>query len=255
MSELINMKRTILLLSFLAVFTGYSLEAQILEEKAQFSEKARGSAIFELNAGEHIYTYEPEDGWYKARKKVFLKPADVADNRLSAGAAFYDEEGAKIGQALEALRLYDIDTLKGFRSDTRLCAVVQGYVFETKIEDGSIPEEEISKILALKNRSEQQERFAELWEANDAESREFEGFEAQVIYETDKVSSEQKDFRLIVVFRGSSPYTIITNDHTVEIEKIKEFVEDGDFKIYYFYKVSDSQKEVMEDIIYTFLAL
>ena len=69
MSELIDMKRTILLLSFLALFTGYSMDAQILEEKAQFSEKARGTAIFELNSGEHIYTYEPEDGWYKARKK------------------------------------------------------------------------------------------------------------------------------------------------------------------------------------------
>ena len=50
-------------LFFLASFS--FLSAQVLEEKAQFSDTKRGTAVFELNAGEHIYTFEPDDGWYK----------------------------------------------------------------------------------------------------------------------------------------------------------------------------------------------
>ncbi len=233
----------------------FNVEAQILEDQAQFSDTKRGSAIFELNAGEHFYSFEPSDGWYKARKKVYLKPADVADGRLSAGAPFYNEEGDKIGKSLEALKLYDLDTIEGFRSDTRLVAVVQGYVFETKIEEGTVPEERISQILTLKNRSDQKREFEALWDLNDAETREFGDLSATVIYEHNMGSAEEQDFRLIMIFRGSSPYALITNDHTVEIEKVKELWEDGNFKIYYFYKASSSQKETVEEMIYTFLAL
>lgn len=241
------------LLLFLASLS--ILQAQVLEEKAQFADTKRGTAVFELNAGEHIYTYEPDDGWYKARKKVYLKPADVSENRLSAGATFFDEDGNKIGKAIEALKLYEVDTIEGFRSDPQIVAVVQGYIFETKLEDGSVPEEKLSQILALKNRTEQQAELKALWDDNQAESREFGDLTATVIYEYDKISAEEQDFRLIMVFRGSSPYALITNDHSVEIEKVKELWEDGNFKIYYFYKASASQKQTVEDMIYTFLAL
>lgn len=240
-------------LFFLASFS--FLSAQVLEEKAQFSDTKRGTAVFELNAGEHIYTFEPDDGWYKARKKVYLKPADVSENRLSAGAIFYNQEGKKIGKSIEALKLYEVDTIEGFRSEPQIVAVVQGYIFETKLEDGSVPEEKLGQILALKNRTEQQSELEALWQDNQAETREFGELTATVIYENNKVTSEEKDFRLIMVFRGSSPYALITNDHSVEIEKVKELWEDGSFKIYYFYKASASQKQSIEDMIYTFLAL
>ena len=52
---------------FLACMS-FMAQAQILDEKAGFGEEARGEAIFELNKGEHIYTYEPNDGWYNYRK-------------------------------------------------------------------------------------------------------------------------------------------------------------------------------------------
>lgn len=245
-----TLKYTLLLL-----IATFGLDAQILDEKAGFGEEARGEAIFELERGQHIYTYEPDGGWYKARKMVYLKPMDISDGRLSAGALFYNKEEEPIGKALQAVKLFEIDTIEGFRSDDRIKAVVQGYIFETKLEDGSVPEEKISEILAIKNRTEQQELFDELFEANQGVSEDVDELEARVIYETDKVSSEEKDFRVIVVFRGSTPYAVITNGHSVEIEKVKEFWEDGDFKIYYFYKASASQKQKVEDLIFTFLAL
>jgi len=240
---------------FFSLIIAAPASAQVLEEKAILVDSKRGEASFELMRGQHIYTYEPDDGWYKARKKVFLKPADVSGRTLSSGAQFYDEEGKKIGSALTELKLYEIDTIDGFRSDRRIVAVVQGYIFETKIADGTVPEEQIGEILKLKNRTQQQKEFKALWKANQAETREFGDLSATVIYEQDKVSAETQDFRLIMVFRGSSPYALITNGHTVEIEKVKELWEDGSFKIYYFYKASASQKSAVEDMIYTFLAL
>lgn len=240
---------------FFLACVSFMAQAQILDEKAGFGEEARGEAIFELNKGEHIYTYEPNDGWYKARKMVYLKPADISDNRLSAGAVFYNKEEQVIGRAIQVLKLYDIDTIEAFRGEDRIKAVVQGYVFETKIEDGTVPEEQISKILAIKNRTEQQKLFKTLFEANEGLSEEFDELEARVIFENNKVSSEEKDFRVIAVFRGSTPYAIITNDHTVEIEKIKDYWEDREFRIYYFYKASASQKQKVEDLIFTYLAL
>lgn len=240
---------------FVLLLITFSSTAQILKSKAKFSDVARGKAIFELNRGEHFYTYEGDDGWYKSRKMVYLKFSDLGDKRISAGTVFYNKEEEPIGQALEALKLYDIDTLEGFRSDPRIRAVVQGFVFETKIEAGSIPEERIGEILALKNRNEQQRLFKELFKVNEGVVEKFDDLEARVIFENNKVSSEEKDFRVIAVFRGSSPYAIITNKHTVELEKIKEVSEDGDFTIYYFYKASASQKAKVEDLIYDFLAL
>lgn len=240
---------------FAFLLMGIFSQAQILEDKAKFSDVARGKAIFELNRGEHFYTYEGDDGWYKARKMVYLKYSEVGDKRISAGTVFYNEDEEPIGQALEALKLYDMDTLKGFRSEPRIRAVIQGYVFETKIEESSIPEERIGEILAIKNRNEQQRLFKDLFSANEGLSEKFDDLEARVIFENNKVSSEEKDFRVIVVFRGSSPYAIITNDHTVQLEKVKEVSEDGDFTIYYFYKASASQKAKVEDLIYNFLAL
>lgn len=233
----------------------WGLNAQILEDKAGFGETARGEATFELNRGEHIYTYEPDGGWYKARKMVYLKPADLSDKRLSAGALFYNEEEEVIGKALQPLKLYHIDTIEALRSDDRIKAVVQGWVFETKLEEGSVPEERIGQILAIKNRSEQQDLFDELFKANQGISEDVDELEARVIFEHDKVSAEEKDFRVIVVSRGSTPYAIITKGHTVEIEKVKEYWEDGEFRIYYFYKASASQKAKVEDLIFQFLAL
>jgi hypothetical protein len=246
-------KKFLPLLLLVALAVG--AEAQILENLTTFSVKARGEAAFKLNGAEHIYTYEPEDGWFKARKLVYLEPTDVAEGRLSAGAILYNKEGQKIGETMEALRLYEIDTIKGFRKEDRLKAVVQGYVYETKIEEGSIPEKQVSAILALKNRSQQQELFKALWEQTNAENREFDGLDVWVIRETNKGTADEQDFRLIMIFRGgSTPYAVITNDHSVELLKIKEVWEDGDFRIDYFYKSSASQKQQVDDILYNYLA-
>ncbi len=246
------LKSFILSFCFLICFNA---NAQFLEEQTEFSKTARGEAIFVLGQGQQIYTYEPEDSWYKARKAVYLKMEDLGDKRVSAGTVFYNKDEEVIGRALQDLKLYDIDTIEGFRKDDRIKAVIQGYVFKTKIVDGSIPEEALTEIFAIKNRNEQQRLIKSMHEAYGGTMSELDEMEIRVIYEDNKVSSEEKDFRLIMVFRGTSPYAIITNDHTVDLPKIKELWEQDEFRVYYFYKASASQKARIEELIYNFLAL
>lgn len=243
-------------LTIFLVIAGYAGSAQVLEEEASFADKARGKELFTLNKGQSLYTYEPEDGWYKARKLVFVKAKDIGDKKLSVGADFYDEEEQKIGKALEALRLYELDTVEVFRGDPRYKAVIEGWVFKTKLEEGSIPEQELSRILAIKNRTEQGRYFEELWENTEAERREFDEFVAYAIKEVNKTTQEVQDFRLVMIFRGeSTPYAVISNDHQINVPKVKDRWEDGDFTIQYLFKPSSGQKETIEEILFTFLAL
>lgn len=236
-------------------FAGQS-QAQFLEERAQLLDKARGEAAFELNGGEHLYTYQGEDGWYKVRKLVYLKVSDISEGRLRAGAELYNADEEEIGKSTLDLKLYELDTIPSFRGEDKYRAVIQGYVFETKLEDGSVPEEQLGKIMATKNRTEQQEMFAELWANNEAVNENEGEYNVWVIYEKDKTTREQQDFRLIMVFRGkATPYAVITNDHKVELPKVKEVWEDGEFKIQYLFKASASQKEKVEELIYKYLAL
>lgn len=234
----------------------FQTKAQFLEEQAQFSVRARGEAAFELKGGEHIYTYQGVDGWYKSRKMVYLKAADIADGQLRAGATLHNEEEEAIGKSILDLKLYDLDTIEAFRGEDFYRAVIQGYIFETKLEDGSVPEEQLGKIMATKNRSQQQEMFAELWSDTKAENEDEDEYNVWVVYEENKTTREDKDFRLIMVFRGkATPYAVITNDHEVELPKVKDVWEDGEFKIQYLFKASASQKEKIESLIYKYLAL
>lgn len=247
------MKKLVLIAALLGF---YSLKSQVTEEKATFSESARGEKAFELKAGENFYTYEGEGGWYKARKEVYFTKADFSDKELSAGVKLLNKEGEAIGKSLVPLKLYEVDTIEAFRGEDSYRGIIQGYIFKTNIEERSIPEEEISEIFTLKNRNEQQERFQALWALHQAEEKSYGDLKAFVIRENNKSAAEEKDFRLIMVFRGStSPYAVITNGHKVSAPKVKDEWEDGEFKIIYFYKATDKQREVMEDILLENLAL
>lgn len=247
------MKNTFLILALLG---SQFLSAQLTEEKAAFSEKPRGEKSFELEAGELFYSFEGDDGWYKARKEVYFTAADFADKEILAGRKLLNKEGKVIGKSILPLKLYEIDTIEAFRGENTYRGIIQAYIYQTNIEERSIPEEEISKIFTVKNRNEQQERFQALWELHNAEEVSYGDLNAFVIRENNRTSAEEKDFRVIMVFRGStSPYAVITNGHTITAPKVKDSWEDGEFKITYFYKATDKQREVMEEILLENLAL
>lgn len=235
------------------------LHAQIIEDDGtEVLDEIRGEALFRLDAGADVYSYRPEGGWYKVRKEVYVKPSEVIDDEvLPAGTKLKDEDGNEIGEVLREMEIVEGKIVDGFRSDDPYRAILEGYLFKTKFEDNSIPEARISEILGIKNRTEQQRQFSELREYYDFEKRVFEDLTAYVYREENKTAADEKDFRLIVLFRGeTSPYAVITNDHEVTAEKIKVESDLYPYRVIYFYKPPTRQKQLVEEqILYTYLAL
>lgn len=243
------------LISFL--FT-ISISAQVLEENVRVLSKSQGEARFTLNEGEKVYSYEPKSDWYKIRKEVWinLESADEESMEISEGVDLFNKDNEVIGKTLMSFRLKELERDKGYRGKERFKVIVEGWLFKTKFADSSIPEERIEEIMTMKMRSKQQDEFKKLFAFYGFKKRVFDGFVTFVMFEENKTLDEEKDFRMIVIFRGeASVYGIITNDHTVTAPKIKFEMEDDPFRSIFFNKPTNNQKKLMEEIMYTFVAL
>ncbi len=249
------MKYIVATLITLFAITG---NAQLIEETTKVLNKIQGEPIFSLNADQSIFTFDPEDGWFKIRKEIYVDPALVADKKvISSGATLTDKEGNEVGATIEEVKVKEGEIVKGYRSKDRFRAIIEGYIFKTKIKDDTRPEDIITKLLAEKSRTVKEEGFTELFRSYGFEERTFEDLTAFAYREQNKTLSEDKDFRVIVVFRGpGNPYAVITNNQTVTAEKLKTTWEDGSYKVIYFYKPTAAQAELIQDkILYTFMGL
>lgn len=243
----------------LALFClGFSAKSQIIEETAKVLSKPSGEALFSLEAEEKVYSFAPEGGWYKIRKEIYVDPKNVVDDKyIISGADLFTKDNKKIGGTLAEIKIKEGEKVEAFRGNDRFRAIVEGYLFKTKFVDGSVPEERITEILAMRNRNDQVASFKELFDLYDFEEKKFEDLIVHVYREENKTLSEDKDFRVIMIFRGeTSPYGVMTNDHEVTAPKIKHSWEEYDFKVIYFYKPTSTQEELVQDkILYTFLGL
>ncbi len=232
--------------------------AQFLEDDTKVLDKIQGEAIFKLNAEQSIFTYDPEDGWFKIRKEIYVDPALVVDKKvIVSDAALTDKEGAEIGKTLAEVKVKEGEIVKVYRGKDRFRAIIEGYIFKTKIKDDTRPEDIISSLLAEKSRSVKEDGFTSFFREYKFEERRFEDLTAYALREENKTLSEDKNFRVIVVFRGAgNPYAVITNDQTVVASKLKSTWEDGSYKAIYFYKPTAAQAELVQDeILYTFMGL
>ncbi len=236
-----------------------SLHAQFTEEKVKVLDAIQGEALFSLEGELELYSFADEDGWYRVRREVYLKPGDIVEDKfLETGTELLNKSGEVIGECLQRVKLVESRKLEGFRSKDRFQAIVEGYLFKTKLADNSLPEKRVEDLLSERNRTVQQEGFQQLFEALKWEKREFEDLNAYVYREQHKTLSEEKDFRIVVIFKGeASPYAVITKDHdNISPPKIKAEWEDGPYRIIYFYKPTASQEDLVQNtILYTFLAL
>ncbi|MGB0176484.1 MAG: hypothetical protein ACPF9D_04915 [Owenweeksia sp.] len=243
----------------LFLLMGTLLNAQILEEETKVLDEPSGEPLFKLNSELAVYTFEPENGWYKCRREAWVGLADLPDEKyLYPGTVLKNKEGVKIGEVLKEIKIKDKRKVDGFRGEDRYIVILEGYIFKTKIKNGTSPEERVTELLAIKNRTQQYAGFEELFTLYDFEEREFEDLTAHVMREKHKTAQEEKDFRMIIIFRGeTSVYAVITNDHgNVTAPKIKEESDDPPFHVIYLYKPPASQKDLVENtILYTFLGL
>lgn len=231
--------------------------AQLIEDDAKVLDKEQGTPIFVLNAGEDVFTYEPENGWYKLRKLVVVNLNQVEGKLLNPGVTLRNRKGDSIGYTLSEIKVKELEKIEKFRGEDQYMVILEGYLFKTKFKDNSIPEEAITELLKIKNRTQQREEIMELLKMYKVEERKFDDLVTYTIREENKTIKSEKDFRLILIYRGETMlYGVLTNAHTVDVPKIKAEWEDGDFKVVYLYKPSAAQKELIENkILYTYLAL
>ncbi len=230
---------------------------QILEENAAILSEIQGDKLFELNQGEKLYSYTQDDGWYKVSKEVFVYEDEQVDEEyIMAGTELRNKEGDVIGKAVTNVEVSDGRIEDVFRGKNKFKAVIEGYVFKTKIADGTIEEDIVEQLLTLKNRTEQQAGFKKLFKEYQYEERKFEGFTVFASREVNRSIYDDKSFRVILVFRGESPYAVVTNKHVVKAEKVKLEWEDDDYRAIYFSKPTAKQAELVQDkILYTYVGL
>lgn len=253
------MSRTNLLGGILMLMSIVSYGQLTEEEGTEVLDGVWGEAIFELDQGVELYSFEPEEGWYRVRREVFVDPEIMDDEGvIPQYTDLMDADKKVIGRTLEDIKVIEGELVKKSRGYKPYHAIIEGYLFKTKLEDGSAPEDRVSKILENKNRTQQLEELSELYDTYDFEERNFDEFTVRVMREDHKTLNQEKDFRLMIIFRGeTTPYAVIGNDHSnISAPKVKMTGGESPFTILYLYKPPARQQELIEEtILYTFLAL
>lgn len=236
----------------LSVFCGV---AQTLEEKTEVLDAPFGETRWTQEGGTQVYAFPDEKGWYRVRRKVYVAMDQWNGKEIAAGAELQNEEGEKIGETRRSLAPQMADTISGFREAPRLKAILEGKIFQTKIEEGSIPEERLQEILNLRNRRDQLNGFERLKADFEMQEREFEEFDALVLRAQHRSLKEPGEFRIILVKRGTLPFAVMAKDHPIHMERPKDSWALQDMQILYSYNPTDEQKKLMEEILFTYLTL
>jgi len=230
--------------------------AQTLDEKTSILAKKRGTqALFELHKGESLYSFAQDEGWYKIRKKVYLPQGVLTGQNIPAETPLLDANDQEIGRTLSNCEAVEIDTIEAFRRDPQIVAVLEGYVFKTKIEENSVPEEYLQQALNQKSYRDQKEMLAQMEVSFALQEAKSKTLTARVLLPKNYALGEEQDFRLILLYRGSTLYGIISHQHRLEAPKVKLRVDDSPFHTLYFFKPSESQMKEVEDLLYSYLTL
>lgn len=235
-----------------------SLSAQMTDELTKVLNKVKGEAVFEIEANQTLYAYPSDDGWHKVSREAWIPVADLLEDKfIGEGTELLNKDGDKIGKILKEMKVSDKRLVEGFRGKDRYVIVVEGYLFKTKFKKNSFPERRVDELLALKNRTEQVKGFKALFEQYNFVEKEYGDLTAFVMREDNKNANEEKDFRIIIIYRGSSTvYGVLTNDHRVTAPKIKATFEDDPYHGIYMYKPPAKQKALIEEeMMYDFIAL
>lgn len=234
-------------------------KAQLMEAETKIMDSPKGEASFQLEANVEVYSYPSDGVWIKVSREAWIKKEDlIGDEFLAEDTELANKEGDKIGQTVAELKVTEKKLVEGFRGKDRYQIILTGYVYGSKFKEGTVPEKRVSELLAIKNKSKQNEGFDQLYDALKFEKREYEGFTVYALYENHKSLEEEKDYRLFIVYRGTTMIVgVFThNGHVVTAPKIKDSFEDGEQKGIYILKLPAKQKAfVEEDIRYDFLAL
>lgn len=256
-SKKVTMNKAFFLALNLLAF-GLFGQMTIEEEITKVMDGPSGKIAFELEGNLEIYAYPSTTGWHKVSREAWINVDQLLeDNTISAGIELLDKDGDKIGKTVQELTVKDKRLVKGFRKSDQYVIIVEGYLFRSKFAENTMPETTVNALLANKNRSAQSQGFKDLFSLYNFEEKQYEGFTAYVMRENHKTTSVEKDFRIIIIFRGKSTvFSVICNGHSVKAPKMKATFEEADLHGIYIFKPSTKQKALIEeDLIYDFLPL
>ncbi len=248
----------IALFTFLMFFIN-TTQAQLMESQTKIMASRGGEESFQLEADVEVYSYPSDGVWAKISREAWIKKEDlIGEEFLAEDTELLDKEGELIGKTIAELKVSKKNLVEGFRGKDRYQILITGYVYKSKFKDQTIAEQRVTEILAIKNKTQQKEAFQELFEILHFEKKEYETFTAYGLFENHKTLKEDKDFRMIVIFRGSSMVigVFTNNGHTVSAPKIKDTFEEEEQKGIYILKLPAKQKEIVEqEIRYDFIGL
>lgn len=234
-------------------------QAQLMEEKTQIMDARKGNPSFELEANVQVYAYPTDGVWNKISREAWINKEDlIGEEFLAEDTELQNKEGEVIGKIIAELKVDDKNLVEGFRGKDRYQIIITGFVYASKFKDNTMPEKRVTEILAIKNKSKQKVAFEELFDQLKFEEKEYDGFTAFGLREENKSIDEEKDYRMIIIFRGGSMVigVFTNNGHTVTAPKIKDTFEDGEQKGIYLMKLPAKQKTMVEEEIrYDFISL
>lgn len=232
--------------------------AQIIKGDTEVLSKVRGEKVlFTLADSTVIYTFPPADGWYKISAVVLVDESALIDEeKVLANTKLYNLEGEEIGIAKEELFVEDWKDGKGRSQKGKRQVQLIGYVFQTKIETQSVPEEVVERILRIKNRTEQEEAFEEFYEAFDFERKDIGNYRVYIIYDNEHPFAKENSFRMMVFFKDETRFIGVgSNGREIQLKKEKGVIDDDELKLFLAAKVPDKEEEALRNMMISQMAL
>lgn len=244
-----------ILVLFFGILLSVSGSAQLIEGPENVLDTILGKPLFELKDSLRVYTYQPEENWYRLSVVALVKNEDLQGNTLAAGAVLEDSEGEPIGKTLVELEVKETKTVDKRAYRKKTFVRLEGWLYRTKFHRNSIPEERLASIFNARKKAGQTAAIEEMVEINGFQKFE-EGDYLLYVKSEENVSLEvEKDFRMIIVYRGSSLFCVITNRQEFEPGKYKDLKKEGPYTFTYFQRAPDKVHEEIRDLMYAHVAL
>lgn len=245
------------ILSFL-LFAGGVSQAQILTKNSQVKDKPDGSTILSLNEQQEVYSFDPEDGWFKIRKIAWVPRSSIdEEGTIQPGTELSNWEGQPVGKTIEEVKAIENRPGKERQTRDRVEVVVEGYLYKFNIDRTTIPEEEVFEFLNKDKRNQRFDIMKPLMDTFGFEEENAGDLKVMVLLEKNRTLAPDKVFRMMLIFRGESMLVAaLTRDHDFPVDEAKGGTEKQMNVLYtWFVKPNPRMKAPIEEIMWTYLPL
>ncbi|MFN4298897.1 MAG: hypothetical protein ACK4EX_04090 [Thermaurantimonas sp.] len=137
-------------LFFAAALLVLSLSAysQKVKKEAELYTKPGVRVLFTIPEGTEVYTGPLTENWYPTSIEIMVRRAEMSGHRIAQGASIFIG-GKEVGTMPQQWDVTEVAEAGGKHKD-KFRVIIQGYLFKTKIDDGTKPETALEKVIAKK---------------------------------------------------------------------------------------------------------